>query len=1227
MSRGASGLSAVADRFTDALWRRRRPLATLAVAGAVLLAPRADFRALDNDISAWFRHDDPVYADYERLKAEFPGSRTLIIALESPDAFSRESLESLRTITRELEQVEAVRRVQSLATANRVTLQRSPPVDDSNAQGAGAAAGEAEDELRVEPVLDPTGDFDPELVRRHALSDRLVAGDLVSASGRVSAIIVSFDESRIDAIRADVLADVRRRVDANLPRGVTAHYNGSLEISETYNRVTLRNQVVFTPPILLLTITALWVMFRSWRITVLTVAAVLVSLVWTLGLYVSAGFTFNVLTSMLGPLVIVLAIADDVHIIQHYTQRRRAGADHEQAWRHTVRHLVTPLLAASGTTALGLLSLATSQVDAVRSFGIGAAVGVMVDFVISLVLMPTLLGWVRVSDQAPPQARWLLGPLRAVSRISTTHPARVIACAALVVAVAVVGLFRLRVDTNHVSFFRPGHPIHDSASVIDRELAGIYSFQVLLEGEPESLRSPEVLARIDRLGQRLEQLGHVRKVVSLSDYVARVHEQLAPDAVARGERLPADADLIAQELFVFGLSEEGRRELETVVSSDYSRTQVMVKLTSMSSDEAFHEVEQADRIARDLMAGTGITPTVTGAGRLFATLDHYIVTSQVSSFATAFLSVFGVIFLVFRSFRFGALAIVPNVVPVIVVLGVMGWLDITMNVATVMVASIALGVVDDDTIHFISRYRRETSAGRTSEQAIATATEEEGRASLTTAIINTLAFSVLAVSEYRPSGWFGGMLALTMAVAFLAEVFLLPAIIRLAPRWFGAPGLSNPLLVLLTLLALPSVVDAQPTVTSRGSVSAMFDTLPGVDAAELRVRTDGAADVELSPAWTFRIASWVDGLVGRRRGEGVADATWQPGEIHARYRHERFDVTAGFQRVVWGTLDEIQPTDVVNPLDVSRFLIEGRSDARLPVLALRGRVFLPGDTTVDAVYVPLFRRGRYDLLDEPSSPFNLLADTCAGEVCRATVDTPAGPAAVRVPLVSRAPAWTWGNGSVGVRATRTLGGVDVGASVYRGWQAFPLVALEPTGRDPASGGPVEPVAVLTESWSRLTMIGGDAEAARGAITWRAEGAWLVDTGVQDVPGGPIVDGRTLQVGGGLDWTAGPWRSFGTVIVRRSWAVGPQASLVPSAGGLQLVGGTERTFARETWRMRGFLVVDPTEGTAFVRGLAAWNLRDNLWLEGAVAAFAGDGTDFLGRYTDRDFASVRMKYYF
>jgi hypothetical protein len=380
--------------------------------------------------------------------------------------------------------------------------------------------------------------------------------------------------------------------------------------------------------------------------------------------------------------------------------------------------------------------------------------------------------------------------MAAVARLTTRYTWQIAAVAVLLTVVAAAGATRLRVDTNHINFFSADHPLATSAAVIDTKLSGIYTFQVLLEGPPESLRQPDALQRMDRLSESLRQLPFVKKVTGLADYVKRVHRELG-DAPAAA--IPDNAALIAQELFVFGLGDDGRVELERVAASDFSKAQISVKLASMSSDLVFEQIHAAERLAADAFAGTEIQPTVTGSGRLFATLDHYLVASQISSFTTAFLTVFSVIFIVFRSFRFGLLAIVPNLFPVLAVFGVMGWLDISLNVATVMLASVALGVVDDDTIHFISRYRRETARGAGTDEAIAIATTHEGRAALTTAIINSCSFAVLAMSEYKPTAWFGGLLALTMVVAFLAEVFILPATIRLMPRLFASHRVHAPL--------------------------------------------------------------------------------------------------------------------------------------------------------------------------------------------------------------------------------------------------------------------------------------------------------------------------------------------------------------------------------------------------------------------------------------------------
>src|SRR5687767_3444650 len=172
--------------------------------------------------------------------------------------------------------------------------------------------------------------------------------------------------------------------------------------------------------------------------------AVGVSVLWTLGLYTMLGFTYNVLTSMLIPMVGVLAVADDVHIMQRWDEVRRSMGQ-EEAFTATVSHLITPLFGASATTALGMLSLATSDVVAVKSFGVGAAVGIMVDFVISIVLMPTLLTFVKQTAQVAPNEKYFSGPLLRIARLSCRRPGRVLAVSLGIGIVAALGILRLKV--------------------------------------------------------------------------------------------------------------------------------------------------------------------------------------------------------------------------------------------------------------------------------------------------------------------------------------------------------------------------------------------------------------------------------------------------------------------------------------------------------------------------------------------------------------------------------------------------------------------------------------------------------------------------------------------------------------------------------------------------------------------------------------------------------------
>jgi len=395
-----------------------------------------------------------------------------------------------------------------------------------------------------------------------------------------------------------------------------------------------------------------------------------------------------------------------------------------------------------------------------------------------------------------------------------------------------------------------------------------------------------------------------------------------------------------------------------------------------------------------------------------------------------------------------------------------------------------------------------------------------------------------------------------------------------------------------------------------GYASVLVDVLPAVrqegaskkSVTEVRTRLFGDYRRDLGSRVRFTAAGFAEGLVANRTAGAVTRAAIvRPQELHVEAQWEHADLRAGFSRVVWGRLDEFLPTDVVNPQDLTRFFFEGRTEGRMPVGMLRAR-WLPSDLfALEAIYVPVFRRGRFDQLDEDTAPFNVQP-----------------PLPITRPFDSRTtprlaqggvePARTLRNAQGGVRATATTGRVDWAVSAYRGFEPFPVYS--PARPDQ----PDRPD--LLASFPRFTMIGGDFETVKGLWGVRGEVAAFVDRTMQSTNAPAVIKGESIEAGVGVDRKAGSSRVSGTVIFTSR----------PDRNDVTLVTAIDQSFARETRWMRAFAVYNPREQSVFARIIAAASLRDNVSVEGSAGWFAGTG-GVLARFSDRDFLYARFKVFF
>lgn len=413
---------------------------------------------------------------------------------------------------------------------------------------------------------------------------------------------------------------------------------------------------------------------------------------------------------------------------------------------------------------------------------------------------------------------------------------------------------------------------------------------------------------------------------------------------------------------------------------------------------------------------------------------------------------------------------------------------------------------------------------------------------------------------------------------------------------------------------------AQPAAAQvDGHVSFLVDALPDPDASpgrqtvtEGRVRLFAERRDEIGEHLRLVLSGHVDGLIART-APGTSSrhaAIVRPLDLYAELAWARAEVRVGASRIVWGRLDEFQPTDVVNPIDLSRFLLEGRSEARMAVGVVRGRFFLPRSATLELIGVPGFRAGRFDQLDEPSSPFNL------GVSPRSLVQR-------------HEPAFGLASAQGGARLTATTGRVDWGATVYRGLRAFPIVTARYSPLEFPAGPPL-----FDETFPRFTMVGGDFETVRGAWGMRGEAAWFVADTLQAAVFPIGVKGRSLEAGFGADRRAGSYRLAANVLVsRRSadatdrLALGDVDDPSLDRTDVTVVAAADRSFARETRTLRLFGVYDPTNGTTFARAIGAVSLRDDVWLEASGGLLAGSASTTLGRLSRRDFVYARLKVFF
>jgi predicted RND superfamily exporter protein/(2Fe-2S) ferredoxin len=708
----------------------------------------------NNAPEVYYPADSPALQLRTQLRRDFPSDELLTVLLRGSDLYGTDMMQRLDNVVADLSRHPLVDRVTTVTSLEH--LSATP------------------DGFAVGPLVDAAASAPADERRQRVLDDRFAPGTLASRDGKYLAIAVRPKPLQETEQRAALLAATMASIgQAGLSAYVVADA-GPVRLDVAQLESIFRDSATFVPITVALSLVLLWWVVGRVRPVVVGAVAMSAVVLPTVGVIGFAGQPYTMATAILPSLLSAYTMATLLHLYAAVQRGYAAGLGRAEAIDRALRETRKPGLYNVLTTGAGLLSLLLVPIPPVRVFGVAGAFGTALVFFTVFYLVPPLLR--RWDGPAWPARNSGMGYVgRVASRLalfSMRHP-RGVLVVALALCVAGVPLVRMvQVESDITAFFKADHPVSRDTRLVESKLAGVTSLEISLNGARDSLQNVQTLAAVRELQRWLEMLPEVDRAVSMADVVEEMHWAMN-DEKPEFRALPGNDRLLRQYLLVY----DGR-DLYELVDRDFRHARILLSLNVHGTQGIARVIEQI-RARVDAQPLPGLTVDVGGQGRLFADQAELLVSGQVNSFVGAFAQIFLLMWLLWRSFGAAAICLVPNLAPLFFVFVLMGASGISLDLATVMIASLVLGITIDDTIHLFHSYKHRRDAGASAVFAIARSFESSGRAVLATSLLLISQFALLGVSSFVPTANFGLMTAVGLAAGQIFELLLLPALLLL----------------------------------------------------------------------------------------------------------------------------------------------------------------------------------------------------------------------------------------------------------------------------------------------------------------------------------------------------------------------------------------------------------------------------------------------------------------
>ena len=702
-------------------------------------------------------------------------SASVIIAPKSGDVFNQETLTLIKEFTDDAWQTPLSSRVDSIANYQHTWAE--------------------EDDLIVEDLILETELINPETIARAksvALAEPDLVKRLISEQGHVA--VVNITVQLPDGSQPENAADAAKAVVevANHVLALTEQYKARYPDHDFYHTgiVFMNNAFVtesqddastLVPGMFLAIIVVLWLLLRSFTGTLSTLIIIVTTIAATMGVSGWLGFFLSTATVNVPTMVMTLAVADCVHVISSMLFAMRQGKTKEQALEYSMELNLMPIFITSTTTAIGFLTLNFSDVPVIADLGNLTALGVMLAFVFAVTLLPAMLKVMPMrvkkveeqeTDSMNTLATWVIN-----------HHRKLLPVSIAVVLVAVGLTYNNQINDIATDYFDHSTEFRQSTEFQQANVSGMSTIDFALYTEQASgLNQPQVLTKVAAFSDWLEQQPEVDHVATISDTFKRLNKNMHGDNQDY-YALPDNQELAAQYLLLYEMSLPYGLDLNNQLNIDKSATRLTATMKNLGSKE-FTAFEVR---AQNWMADNApeLTMTAASPNLMFAHVGERNMVSMIFGTLLALVLISVLLVFALRSWRMGAVSLVPNIIPAAIGFGIWGLYSAEINMGLSVVLSMTLGIIVDDTVHFLSKYQHARNLGKDAEQAVRYAFISVGRALWITTLVLTIGFSVLAMSSFRLNSDMGLLTAIIIVSALIVDFLFLPAFLMVLDKAKG----------------------------------------------------------------------------------------------------------------------------------------------------------------------------------------------------------------------------------------------------------------------------------------------------------------------------------------------------------------------------------------------------------------------------------------------------------